>query len=437
MVSLVNKKQPIRVDENSPILAKATKVESLCTVDRDYYMLDADSATDAELNNLSLQQSDSLSTTISEESDSIHVYDLNKRETKILRHGIIKLSRNPVGEFDDTHSHTSSTGERLSIAASSPLESTIQQFNQKIFEHAKETRKPPRSPTKLKSVHLNRNPRKFNMADLQLSSEETIADGTNEGSITTKVETSSNTDNNNVETVEKRVETETLADGSVVTTTTVTTEVREITQNLLENERQHSSVAVVTAVERKLSTKNEQEDTSNITVEVTHVEAAGSQEAETGEEKLHEEESFTKEILEDKPVVKEVHQEEPLTKEVHEEETREVKVNEEEEEVVHEKTVHEEEPLKVQAETHHVEETVHEDEPIIGRKIGQYGTARRLTDAEIIFEKRLIDNDDAAHVEIIPAPTGKHETTRDGHGNTTEVIRENQLEVVIVSPTRN
>lgn len=383
MVSLVHKKQPTRVDENSPLLAKATKVDSLCTVKRDYYLLEADAATEADLNNLSLQQSDSLSTTISEESDSIHVYDLNKRETKILRHGIIKLSRNPIGEIDDTH--TNSLTRRLSASTSSPLDSKIQQFNRKIFEHAKETRKPPISPTKLKSVYLNRNPRQFKMADMHLSSEETIADGTNEGAIGTTVDTTSSSDNNNVEILEKTIESETLADGSVVT---VTTEVIEITQNMLENEREHSAVAVATAVEQK----NEQEE--NPIVTLVHEEATGS------------------------------------------------------EETFHEEVLNEAECRQEQA---HVEKLFHEDEPIIERQIEQNAETHNLTDAEIVFDKHVVDRDSGEHVESLSASTDvsgefespanvnrTHSINTVDHGNVTvEVIREHQLEVVIVSRTRN
>lgn len=419
MVSLVNKKQPNRADENSPILAKATKVESSGTAERDYYLLDADIVTESDLNNSSLQQSDSLSTTISEESDSIHVYDLNKRETKILRHGIIKLSRNPIGECDDTPAPNSSIGRLSTPTTLSPLESTIQQFNKKIFEHAKETRKPPISPTKLKSVHLNRNPRKFKMADMNLSSEEIIVDDKKDEKIGTKVETTTTTttnsaDNNNVETIVKRVETETQADGSVVTLTTVTTEVVEITENLLENEREHSAIAVVTAVAPKLSTHIEQEDVSNVFAEVT------SQEATSSDGKIHEE-AFHKEIVLEEPLHKEI---------VHEEEPREEKVH---------------------VETFHVKEPVHEEEPIVEQQIEQKRTSRKLSDAEIIFDKHVIDNDEAAYVEIIPAtidesieyvPATQFDATRSStvtdHGNVTvEVIRENQMEVVIVSETRD
>ncbi|XP_055318931.1 putative mediator of RNA polymerase II transcription subunit 26 isoform X7 [Sitodiplosis mosellana] len=204
--------QPIQVDEHDPILDKATKLDHLCSKDRDYYLLHSEAVSAEEYAKLSLgsettatdddsighvQQSsslphcdDSLSTTVSEESDctaTVRVYDLNKRETKILRHDIIKRSRNPVGgesinTFDNlgnccseitatattTTTTTTSTFRSVKERSDSPLQSTIQHFNSRILENANETRKPPRSPTKLKSIHLNRNPRKLKMADVQL-----------------------------------------------------------------------------------------------------------------------------------------------------------------------------------------------------------------------------------------------------------------------------
>lgn len=189
--------QPIQVDENDPILNKATKLDHLCTGDRDYYLLESDATTaeeyaklslgsestinDSHVNHLSLAQcDDSLSTTVSEESEfctaAVRVYDLNKRETKILRHDIIKRSRNPVG--GDSHNLIDSSfgnfdnccndkSKNSAKSICSPLNTTIQQFNSHILENANEPRKPPRSPTKLKSVHLNRNPRKLKMSDVQ------------------------------------------------------------------------------------------------------------------------------------------------------------------------------------------------------------------------------------------------------------------------------
>lgn len=195
--------QPIQVDENDPILEKATKLDQLCTKDRDYYLLQSEAVSPEEYAKLSLgsetttddssnhsshvQQlslphcDDSISTTVSEESDctvAIRVYDLNKRETKILRHDIIKRSRNPVGgDAINTFNNLGNccneiiTTSLLNITnepSDSPLQTTIQHFNSRILENANETRKPPRSPTKLKSTHLNRNPRKLKMADVQL-----------------------------------------------------------------------------------------------------------------------------------------------------------------------------------------------------------------------------------------------------------------------------
>lgn len=186
-LSTLHTAKPVQVDENDPILDRATKLDHLCTNDRDYFLLESDAVTAEEYAKLSLgsettddshvQQlslphcDDSLSTTVSEESDctaAVRVYDLNKRETKILRHDIIKQSRNSIGgESINPFEHLGdccSAKER----ADSPLQSAIHQFNSRILENVHETRKPPRSPTKLRSVHLNRNPRKLKMADVQL-----------------------------------------------------------------------------------------------------------------------------------------------------------------------------------------------------------------------------------------------------------------------------
>lgn len=160
----------LRVNENDPILKQAIKVEQLCTNDRDYYLLNKSGNSDIDLtdDNLhtSLQQSDSLSTTFSEDSDSIRVYDLNKRETKILRHDIIRRSKNPIGESTpDSPIRNIESVHRIS----SPLEATIQQFNFKILENANETRKPPISQNNLKIptrnvVHHN----KSKMTDVEI-----------------------------------------------------------------------------------------------------------------------------------------------------------------------------------------------------------------------------------------------------------------------------
>lgn len=197
------KARPIQVAENDPILNKATKLDHLCTGDRDYYLLEGDATTSDEyaklslgsedtetdveshVNHSSLVQCDSLSTNVSEESEctaAVRVYDLNKRETKILRHDIIKRSRNPVGgeanhfidspfgNFDNCCDVNHKSGVAAATNKSpipSPLNTTINEFNSRILENANEARKPPRSPTKLKSIHLNRNPRKLKMSDVQ------------------------------------------------------------------------------------------------------------------------------------------------------------------------------------------------------------------------------------------------------------------------------
>lgn len=186
----------IQVEETDPILNKATKLNHLCTDDRDYYLLESDTVTAEEYAKLSLgsegtddshvQQvslslsyyDDSLCTTVSEESEctaAVRVYDLNKRETKILRHDIIKRSRNPLGvdlknPFDSLGNCCNVTNNQRS-QNSSALETTIKQFNNRISETTKTievARKQPRLVTQLKSTHLNRNPRKLKMADVQL-----------------------------------------------------------------------------------------------------------------------------------------------------------------------------------------------------------------------------------------------------------------------------
>lgn len=188
----------IQVAETDPILHKATKLDHLCTSDRDYFLLESDTITADEYAKLSLgsetttttdpdshvQQlsslphcDDSLSTTVSEESDctvAVRVYDLNKRETKILRHDIIKRSRNPVGGADLLNTSSSSLLNNLGNCCSSNSNSNTSINNSGTYRSSQEPQenvysKPPRSPTsKLRSVHLNRNPRKLKMADVQL-----------------------------------------------------------------------------------------------------------------------------------------------------------------------------------------------------------------------------------------------------------------------------
>lgn len=245
-VQTPRKAQPIQVDENDPILSKAIKVDHLCTDDRDYYLLQSNDVSPEEYAKLSLesettddshvQQSslphcdDSLSTTVSEESDcasAVRVYDLNKRETKILRHDIIKRSRNPVG--DSTTCSIDNLGNCCSLTANtkdrseSPLQTAIQQFNNRILENTNETRRPPRSPTKFKSTHLNRNPRKLKMSDVQLMND---AFGT---SLDPKI----------IEELQKTtVEIVSLATVEVEKKSTT------ITDNFLENERKSSKVNI-------------------------------------------------------------------------------------------------------------------------------------------------------------------------------------------------
>lgn len=183
--------QSIRVDENDPISDKAVKLDNLCTDDHSSYYLESEAITteeyakfsldseatdDGNVQQISLSHYDqNLSTTVSEEAEctaAVRVYDLSKRETKILRHNIIKRSRNPVGgdlgnPFDNLRNFCNVTNEEHS-QDNSLLTSTIKVYNSRIF-HAKanETRKFSQSPTQFKSIHLNRSPRRLKMSDVQ------------------------------------------------------------------------------------------------------------------------------------------------------------------------------------------------------------------------------------------------------------------------------
>lgn len=183
----------------------------------------------------SAQQTDSLSTTISDESDSIRIYDLNKQETKILRHDIIKRSRNPVGELN-------SSPDRSANVASKPLDPSIQHFSREIYEQSKS----PVSPRKLKSVHLNRSPRKFNMADMQLSSED--AQGEQPLSLRSS--------NSVVTTSEWHCQT---LETSVKTIESKTAEVSHATESLIESERSHTETT-----RQSISNGHSEEPTSEI-----------------------------------------------------------------------------------------------------------------------------------------------------------------------------
>lgn len=256
-VKTLNVTKPIQVDVNDPILSKATKLDHLCTVDRDYFLLESDTVSAEEYAKLSLgsettddshvQQlslphcDDSLSTTVSEESDctaAVRVYDLNKRETKILRHDIIKRSRIPIGgdSINSLHNLGNCCSETITTPtnehrSNSPLQNTIQQLNSHLLENVNEARKPPRSPTKLKSVHLNRNPRKLKMADVQLMND---AFGT---SLDPKIVDEIKRKNGETEIeIETSIETKIEHDDKKAIATA--------TEQLLENERVTSSVRV-------------------------------------------------------------------------------------------------------------------------------------------------------------------------------------------------
>lgn len=160
------KAKPIRVEEDHPILERAVKLDALCTEDRDFYLLSGEevsklsphSSDDAINASFHHQQSDSL--TLSEDSDTTRIYDLSSRETKILRHDIIKKSRNPVGE-SSTGTPPTSPVELFHISPSTGLDKTIQQLTHKILGSSKDVRKTSVSPKKLK-------PNVFTQADEEL-----------------------------------------------------------------------------------------------------------------------------------------------------------------------------------------------------------------------------------------------------------------------------
>lgn len=261
--------KPVQVDEDDPILDRATKLDHLCTNDRDYFLLESDAVTAEEYAKLSLgsettddshvQQlslphcDDSLSTTVSEESDctaAVRVYDLNKRETKILRHDIIKQSRNSIGgesinPFEHLGDCCSST--KAKERADSPLQSAIHQFNSRILENVHETRKPPRSPNKLRSVHLNRNPRKLKMADVQLMND---AFGT---SLDPKI----------IDEIRRKSSASDYVDSSTENGASADNELVTATENLLQCERQSSKISVGDSVQAEChesSNPNQQSD---------------------------------------------------------------------------------------------------------------------------------------------------------------------------------
>lgn len=129
----------------------------------------AEATNDNHLQQLSLPNSDdSLSAVLSEESDCtavIRVYDLNKRVTKILRHDIIKRSRNRVGTAVNRDSFEC-LDNRGSDKHSLP-ETKIKQFAG-IQENINQTQKPIQSLSRLTSIHLNRNPHKIKLSNMKM-----------------------------------------------------------------------------------------------------------------------------------------------------------------------------------------------------------------------------------------------------------------------------
>lgn len=174
------------------IANKAEKLDHLCIDDREYYLLkseavdeytklslSSENTDDSNIPPLSLNHcNDSLLTTVSDESEcatAVHVYNLSKRETKILRHDIIKRSRFPIGgdlkdPFDSLGNCCGWTNDYNSQDGStSVLGSTIKDFSNCVTETIKTDEiKSIRSTVQLKSVHLNRSPHKLEMDNVQL-----------------------------------------------------------------------------------------------------------------------------------------------------------------------------------------------------------------------------------------------------------------------------
>lgn len=181
------------IDKGKIIANKAEKL-ALCIEDREYYLLKTEAVTVDEYAKLSLSSEntddshisplssnhcdDSLLTTVSDESEcttAVHVYDLSKRETKILRHDIIKRSRNPIGgdlkdPFDSLGNCCGSTNDQNSQDGSKAvLESTPKHFSNCVSETIETGEiKSIGATIQLRSVHLNCSPRKFEMDNVQL-----------------------------------------------------------------------------------------------------------------------------------------------------------------------------------------------------------------------------------------------------------------------------
>lgn len=184
----------MRLDNVKIIANKAEKLEHFCIDDREYYLLKTEAVAVDEYTKLSLSSEnsddshipslslnhfdDSLLTTVSDESEcatAVHVYNLSKCETKILRHNIIKRSRTPIGgvlkdsfhrlgnccdSINDHNSQDDSTSE---------LRSTVKDFSNHVSETIETDEiKSIRSTVQLKSVHPNSTPRKLKMDNVQL-----------------------------------------------------------------------------------------------------------------------------------------------------------------------------------------------------------------------------------------------------------------------------
>lgn len=130
-----------RVDNDQPNSQRAIKVAKLCADEREYYLLAGNKAhkLGAALTE-DLSQLDSL--TLSEDSDATRIYDLNSRETKILRHAIIKESRHPIGDVTPSPPTSPIDSEYLRRSPSFAVDKAIQQLTSSKRGSPKFVRRP-------------------------------------------------------------------------------------------------------------------------------------------------------------------------------------------------------------------------------------------------------------------------------------------------------
>lgn len=177
----IDTSRELRKNKEKIISNKPEKLDHLCIDDREYDFLktealavdeytklsfSSENSDDSHVSPLSLNHcDDSLLTIVSDESEcatAVHVYNLSKCETKVLRHDIIKRSRIPIGgdlkyPFDSLVNCCGSTNDHKSqYDNTSDLGLTIKDCMSETIE-TDET-KSIRSTVQLKSVYLNRSP---------------------------------------------------------------------------------------------------------------------------------------------------------------------------------------------------------------------------------------------------------------------------------------